>query len=226
MPGDAARDQPDLAVAQQRGHGVPDRGLVPGADADHQPHDFGEGQRRTHGVAQHGGVAEGEQHLVGLRTDPGAGPAGEDHDGRGHAQTVTCLLHDERQGKHAVPRFGDVPHRVDHVEWQPVCRLAELEVERGAAALVHGQAVAIFRVDQTTVYALGNHDPFDRHATLARGIVGVMDGVPFVASPQHKHGFDLRTGECLDDPQVSVAAYDVKVLEGVVLVGHRKTAAA
>ena len=116
--------------------------------------------------------------------------------------------------------------RPDPVEWQPVCRLAELEIERGAAALVHGQAVAIFRVDDTTVYALSNHDPFDRHATLAKGIVGVTGEVPFVASPVHKHGFDLRSGQCLDDAHVAVAAYAVKVVEGVVLVGHRKTVAA
>ncbi|WP_028650323.1 nitrite reductase small subunit NirD [Nocardioides halotolerans] len=109
-------------------------------------------------------------------------------------------------------------------EWQPVCRLTELEVERGAAALVHGQAVAIFRVDEETVYALANHDPFDRHATLARGIVGVHGDVPFVASPVHKRGFDLRTGRCLDDEHVAVAAYDVKVVDGVVQVGHRKAA--
>ena len=107
-----------------------------------------------------------------------------------------------------------------------MCRVAELEVDRGATALVHGQAVAIFRVDEDTVYAVANHDPFDRHATLARGIVGVNAGVPFVASPVHKHGFDLRTGQCLDDAHVSVAAYDVKIADGMVLVGHRKTAAA
>lgn len=116
--------------------------------------------------------------------------------------------------------------RHDPVDWAPVCRLAELEIERGAAALVHGQAVAIFRTDESTVYALANPDPFDRHQVLAKGIVGVSDGVPFVASPVHKHGFDLRTGQCLDDAHVSVAAYDVKVVEGVVLIGHRKTAAA
>ncbi len=116
--------------------------------------------------------------------------------------------------------------RLDATEWQPVCRLAELEVERGVAALVHGQAVAIFRVGEATVYALSNHDPFDRHAMLAKGIVGMAGDVPFVASPVHKHGFDLRTGQCLDDAHVSVAAYDVRIVEGVVLVGHRKTAAA
>ena len=110
--------------------------------------------------------------------------------------------------------------------WQPVCRVAELEVERGATALVHGQAVAIFRTQDDQVYALGNHDPFAKASVLARGIVGVRDGVPFVASPAHKHAFDLRSGRCLDDEHVSVPAYDVRVVEGVVLVGGRKDAAA
>jgi nitrite reductase (NADH) small subunit len=110
-------------------------------------------------------------------------------------------------------------------EWQPVCRMVELEVERGATALVHGQAIAIFRTHSDEVYALGNYDPFAKASVLARGIVGTRGDVPFVASPMHKHGFDLRTGECLDDPAVHVPVYDVKVVEGVVLVGQRKTSA-
>lgn len=112
------------------------------------------------------------------------------------------------------------------MEWQPVCRVAELEVERGATALVHGQALAIFRTQDDHVYALGNHDPFARGSVIARGIVGVRDGVPFVASPAHKHAFDLRSGRCLEDDHVSIPAYDVRVVEGVVLVGQRKSAAA
>lgn len=111
------------------------------------------------------------------------------------------------------------------VEWQPVCQLEQLEVERGATALVHGQAVAIFRVDHEHVYALGNHDPFAKASVIARGIVGWRGEVPFVASPAHRHAFDLRSGRCLEDTSVSVPAYDVKVVEGVVLVGHRKSAA-
>lgn len=108
-------------------------------------------------------------------------------------------------------------------EWQPVCRMAELEVDRGATALVHGQAVAVFRTQDDQVYALGNHDPFAKASVLARGIVGARGGVPFVASPSHKHGFDLRSGRCLDDEHVSVPAYEVRIVEGVVLVGHRRT---
>jgi len=107
-----------------------------------------------------------------------------------------------------------------------VCRLAELEVERGVAALVHGQSIALFRTPDDTVYAVGNHDPFGPQALLARGIVGERDGVPFVAPLSHRHAFDLRTGACLDDPHASVPAYEVAVIEGVVMVGHRKSVAA
>ena len=110
--------------------------------------------------------------------------------------------------------------------WTPVCPFEELEVERGVAALVHGQAVAIFRTHDDSVYAVANHDPFTRASVLSRGIVGTrtVDGeeVPFVASPMHKQAFDLRTGQCLDDAHVSVASYDVRVVDGVVVVGPRK----
>ena len=110
--------------------------------------------------------------------------------------------------------------------WTPVCRLAELEVERGAAALVNGHAVAIFRTHDDTVYALGDQDPFSRAGVLARGIVGTRtvegEEVPFVASPMHKHAFDLRDGRCLDEVDVSVPTYEVRVVEGVVLVGRRR----
>ena len=43
-----------------------------------------------------------------------------------------------------------------------------------------------------------------------------------MASPRHKHAFDLRSGRCLDDVHVSVPAYAVSVVEGVVLVGQRR----
>ena len=44
--------------------------------------------------------------------------------------------------------------------------------------------------------------------------------VPFVASPMHKQAFDLRTGQCLDDAAVRVPTYDVRVDDGIVLVGR------
>jgi nitrite reductase (NADH) small subunit len=107
--------------------------------------------------------------------------------------------------------------------WTAVCPFVSLPVERGVAALVHGTAVAVFRTYDDKVYALGNHDPFSRASVLSRGIVGTRDDVPFVASPMHKQAFDLRTGECLDDPSTSVPSYQVRVLDGIVYVGSRST---
>jgi nitrite reductase (NADH) small subunit len=108
-----------------------------------------------------------------------------------------------------------------------VCRLDDIDVEGGVAALVAGEAVAIVRTHDGNVYAIGNYDPFSNASVLARGIVGsrscVVDGaegdVPFVASPMHKQAFDLRTGQCLDDADVRIPTYDVRVLDGDVLVG-------
>ena len=108
-------------------------------------------------------------------------------------------------------------------EYLPVCRIDDLEVERGAAALVHGQAIALFRTPDGLVHALSNHDPFAHTSGLARGIVGRRGDVPFVASPRHGHAFDLRTGRCLEDAAVGVAVYEVRVAGGMVHVGPRRT---
>jgi nitrite reductase (NADH) small subunit len=107
--------------------------------------------------------------------------------------------------------------------WTKICPLDALPVERGVTALVHGQAVAVFRTHDDAVFALGNHDPFSKASVLARGIVGTRGDVPFVASPMHKQAFDLRTGKCLDDESVKVPVYDVRVEDGIVLVGPRST---
>lgn len=106
--------------------------------------------------------------------------------------------------------------------WEKVCPVDDLEIERGVTALVHGQAVAIFRTHDGEIYALGNHDPFAKASVLARGIVGTREGVPFVASPMHKHAFDLRTGQCLDDEHASVPAYEVLIEDGIVHIGGRR----
>jgi len=101
-----------------------------------------------------------------------------------------------------------------------ICHLDAIEVEGGVTALVDGEAVAVFRTYDDAVFALANYDPFSQASVLARGIIGTRGGVPFVASPIHKQAFDLRTGQCLDDPGVRVPTYDVHVGDdGVVVVG-------
>ncbi|HET7476165.1 MAG TPA: nitrite reductase small subunit NirD [Dermatophilaceae bacterium] len=102
--------------------------------------------------------------------------------------------------------------------WTQVCRLERLQVECGVAALVQGTQVALFRLDDAQVCAIGNLDPFSGANVLARGIVGSRGPVAFVASPMLKQPFDLRTGQCLDDAAVRVPTYDVRVVDGMVEV--------
>lgn len=104
--------------------------------------------------------------------------------------------------------------------WTTVCRLDQIEVEGGVAALVDGVAVAIVRTHDGNVYAISNYDPCSHASVLARGIVGTRGEIPFVASPMHKQAFDLRTGQCLDDAAVRVPTYDVRVDDGLVRVGR------
>ena len=105
--------------------------------------------------------------------------------------------------------------------WTDVCALDDLAIGRGAAALIGDQQVALFRWDDETVYAVANFDPFSQAYVIARGIVGSRAGIPKVASPMYKQNFDLRTGECLDDPTVALATFAVRVLDGRVEVGCR-----
>lgn len=118
----------------------------------------------------------------------------------------------------------------EHV-WTAVCRLDDLAPERGAAALVDGEQVALFRLADDTVLAVQQHDPFSDAYVLARGIVGSRDvdgvEVPTVASPMHKQVFDLRSGRCLEPVGKTPArglpadlrTWPVRVEGGVVEVG-------
>lgn len=105
--------------------------------------------------------------------------------------------------------------------WTRVCRVDDLLVERGAAALIDGRQIALFRTFDGRIYATDQIDPFSGAAILSRGIVGDRAGVPTVASPMYKQVFDLRTGACLDsqgkEPR-SVRVHPVAVTDGVVFV--------
>ena len=122
--------------------------------------------------------------------------------------------------------------------WVGVCRLDHLAYERGAAALVDGRQVALFRLLDERVLAVAQHDPFSDAHVMARGIVGTrtVDGrvVPTVASPMHKQVFDLTTGRCLEpmgkQPARGLPAdlptWDVRVVDGDVQVAAAPRAGA
>ena len=111
-----------------------------------------------------------------------------------------------------------IEHEFSH--WQDVCALDLIVPWTGVCALIGGQQVAIVRTADA-VYAIGNFDPFSKAFVLSRGIVGDKGGIPKIASPIFKQTFDLRTGQCLDNPTVRVPTYEVRVERGRVLV-HRE----
>jgi nitrite reductase (NADH) small subunit len=102
--------------------------------------------------------------------------------------------------------------------WVAACRLHDLLPERGVAALFGDVQVALFRLHDDSVHAVGNLDPFSAANVLSRGIVGTRGVAPVVVSPMHKQAFDLTTGACLDAPGVRVPVYSTRVEDGVVEV--------
>ncbi|TDE97270.1 nitrite reductase small subunit NirD [Occultella glacieicola] len=111
--------------------------------------------------------------------------------------------------------------------WVRVCLLHDLAVERGAAALVDGDQIALFRLPDDSVRAVQQRDPYSGANIMSRGIVGTRQGRPTVAAPMYKQVFSLETGACLDpvgytplDPaQANLRTFPVRVTDGVVQVG-------
>jgi len=116
------------------------------------------------------------------------------------------------------PRPGTAP-----TTWVAVCRVDDLVPERGAAAIVAGVQVALFRTVDDTVYAVQQLDPYSGAHVMSRGIVGSRGDAPTVASPMFKQVFDLRSGECLDTvgrEPTSLHSWATEVRDGVVHVAR------
>jgi len=119
---------------------------------------------------------------------------------------------------------GDQPLATSHQPlsaggaWVAVCRLQDIVPNTGVCALVGGRQVAVFRLDDDSVFAVSNHDPFSRANVLSRGIVGDVKGEVVVASPVYKQHFSLKSGQCLEDEAVKIDPYPVRVDGGTVYV--------
>jgi nitrite reductase (NADH) small subunit len=106
--------------------------------------------------------------------------------------------------------------------WTTACAYDRLIPGRGVGVLLDdGTQAALFRLDDGSVHAIGNVDPFSGAAVLSRGIVGDRQGRATVQSPILKQAFALDDGSCLDDPRFSVPVYQVRVTrEGDIQIGR------
>jgi nitrite reductase (NADH) small subunit len=96
--------------------------------------------------------------------------------------------------------------------WTAACPYDYMIANRGVGVLLaDGRQVALFRLDDGTLRAVGNIDPFSGAAVMSRGIVGDRAGRPTVQSPIKKQAFALDDGVCLDDPEVVLPVYSTRI---------------
>lgn len=106
--------------------------------------------------------------------------------------------------------------------WTVACRDEYLITGRGVGVLLDdGAQAALFRLDDGSLHAVGNIDPFWGAGVLSRGIVGDRAGRSVVQSPLKKQAFAFDDGRCLEDPTVAVPVYTTRVTaDGYVHVGR------
>jgi nitrite reductase (NADH) small subunit len=100
----------------------------------------------------------------------------------------------------------------DDPEWTTACAYERLRPCRGVGVLMSdGTQVALFRLADGTLAAIGNVDPCSGAAVMSRGIVGDRAGRACVQSPIKKQAFAFDDGSCLDDAAVRVPVYRTRV---------------
>lgn len=113
-----------------------------------------------------------------------------------------------------------------------ICAVDSLAVERGAAALLpDGTQIGVFLLEDGSVHAIQQLDPYSGTQILSRGLVGshLVPGegeepgtiVPTISSPMYKQSWNLATGEVLDagggEPK-PIDVYDAEIRDGKVNV--------
>jgi nitrite reductase (NADH) small subunit len=104
--------------------------------------------------------------------------------------------------------------------WTAACHYDYLIPNRGVGVLLpDGVQAALFRLDDGSLHAVGNIDPFSGAAVMSRGIVGDRGGRATVQTPIKKQAFALDDGTCLEDPDVTLPVYATRIVDGYVEVG-------
>ncbi len=101
-----------------------------------------------------------------------------------------------------------------------LCNKSDLLPNAGVCALYRGEQIALFYLPDTRpqLFAINNWDPIGFANVLSRGIVGDINGRPVVASPLYKQHFDLATGQCMEDKDIVVRTYPVKLVDDKVVL--------
>lgn len=98
-------------------------------------------------------------------------------------------------------------------QWICVGHKNDLVPGAGIGARVGSSQVALFWIPELNnqVFAVSNYCPFSGVHIIARGIVGDIDGVPVVATPLYKQHFSLLDGQCLEQPNMALETWTVRL---------------
>ena len=109
---------------------------------------------------------------------------------------------------------------IEESNWQSICQESDLINNIGVCALLGEHQVAVFKLNNSDIYAVDNYDPFSDANVLSRGICGDVSGQPVVASPIYKQHFNLSNGQCLEDESIKIPVYQVRIVDGTVEISE------
>lgn len=115
------------------------------------------------------------------------------------------------------------------MSFENICKLNDILPNGGRCALIDGKQVAIFRISKDgndQLFAVSNYDPFSNANVLSRGLVGSSGDKLVIIAPIYKQRFDLATGQCLEDENVCLETWDVKLEGDAILVSSKESVAA
>lgn len=106
-------------------------------------------------------------------------------------------------------------------QWADICNVNDILPNMGRNALFEGKQVAIFKVkgQEEQLFAVENYCPFSDANVISRGLVGSLGDKIVVASPLYKQHFCLETGACLEDENVALKTFPVRVEGDTVQLG-------
>jgi nitrite reductase (NAD(P)H) len=152
---------------------------------------------------------------------------------RQHVNTSEATVNVEKIKERAQTRAADWPKEFPPVKmnesmiptpksewtWQKVALLSDLTptdtATTSCSVKIGDSQIAIFNVPNKGLYATQQMCPHKRAFVLDHGIIGDdKDGNVYVACPLHKRRFNLEGGDCLNDPEFSIIAFDVKEVNG------------
>ncbi len=118
-------------------------------------------------------------------------------------------------------------HMVEETEdvktWFKAAPVSSFPENGGACVKYKDLQIAVFNFTRKNEwYACQNLCPHKMQMILSRGMIGSQGEEPKVACPYHKKTFSLKSGECLNAEEQSIATFPIKIENDYVYIGFSK----